>query len=514
MKIKFPNLARFSSSLDAIVSGRERIAGLVVEERRLRFAEFRPIAKKGKRGRVLIEEGAVNLPKGTIRGGALAKPDLLTDALKKLTSDGKPHWLCAESVVLSVPFSHLVTHTATIPATVREEEIEGMLKLELERTLPFPLDEAYLDWQEIKHGDAKGGGRLFLVAAIRRSDVEGYLGALSAAGIRAVAVEPMVFSIVRGLEDRSGVTYAIVIFQDAIFMVASDASQNARLFRQRNIPHASEMPLNDSERRDRAEAIASEVSTFIRFFRAEVGGIEQEIIVDGILDETSRKALSDVAASSGLAIRFEDAAHGLSKAAARGAALRAIIPRGEDRLISLMAVGTEAAYRIARRIFFTRLTFRILILGTALSVILLLGTLGFLSIIEQRTKTTVLRSVSLPPETQEVVPHIDAINAAIGETTKLLPTLEIPPTFFSDVLAAAAPGVRIDRVTTHIEGGAVRVELAVASEKPEALESEREIISKRFAAEPLPPIPIEVRLSETRPILYAFTFTLRMGETP
>ncbi|MCH7822584.1 MAG: hypothetical protein IIA07_11245 [Proteobacteria bacterium] len=230
------------------------------------------------------------------------------------------------------------------------------LLLVIEGMLPFPIEETYTDWQVLRTSFSSKGILDFFFASARHGEVDPYVDAAESAGLGVVAVEPITLSIARGLriQEGSGVTYIALIHPDALLAAGVDAQGEVRLFHHRSLPAFVETDDQTSEGGRRAERIITELTSFLRFFRGEIGGEEQELIIDGVLDEITLQSLSGLGERLGLSVRFENETHLLSRAAARGVALRALLPRRDDHLASLMKVGTEAAYAARQMTFFMR----------------------------------------------------------------------------------------------------------------------------------------------------------------
>lgn len=519
--VKPPNaLHGFTMSFDAFFSalqGEDRVAGVVIEYDRVRYAEFRA-AKKGEAshaGRVLIGEGAVSLPEGTIRAGALAKPDALTEALKKLRKEGKPRPLATPQIILAVPIVRLVGNTVQIPAGVSGSEAEGALRLEIESMIPFPLEEAYLDWQPLtpKEGETQ---QEFLFGGARITEIEPYIEAAERAGMGVVAVEPVTLSIARGMEAPEKVTYIANIYPDALLGAAIDEKGEVRYFHHRSLPPISvardnplEQPTNDG----RAQRLMLELAAFIRFLRDQFAGHEQELIIDGDLQENEVAQMQGLSESLGIPVRLDLETHTLSRAAARGVALRGMMPRSKDTMVSLMAEGTEVVYAQKQAGFFFGMALRTFVLGAAFVSLLMAGTWGFLLKIEQDAIVALDRQERVIPEDSlAALEKAKEVNEAVRSKVALLEALPVPFGMMSALRTITPDGIKISRLILQTKEGVIEVNLSVEARDGSALKQMQTALRDSLAtnAEDVEVDP-SILVSSRRDIPHVFSFDLREG---
>jgi Tfp pilus assembly PilM family ATPase len=109
------------------------------------------------------------------------------------------------SVVLGIPRAQVLLRTFELPPTDREEEIAAMVHLRWSRDLPFPVDEAVIDFQTLPRPSAPddappatapdgtptasaGAPTRVLTAVVRRKTVEFYQALAKAAGLKLIAL--------------------------------------------------------------------------------------------------------------------------------------------------------------------------------------------------------------------------------------------------------------------------------------------------------------------------------------
>lgn len=484
----------------------ERIAGLVVEETRVRAAEFRIVsdAHSTLPHFALRYEGAAALPPGTLHGGELVRVEALSEAVSALRRSGSDKALTASRVIASLPLLQSVSTMVHVPPSVHGKEQDEVLRLEAERLLPFPLSEAYVDWQEIKGGDADNQGKPFLLVGARKADVDPYMKAIEAAGLVVVAVEPVFMSIARGLRDRTGVIYALWIYETAVLAAGIDASGNLRAFHQRSILAPS------IEERDlilRAKVIASELASFVRFYRSEYGGVEHEIILDGSADTATLEEIRSVSGSVSLPLRYEPDGHLLSKAAVRGAALRGSLGRSEDMFVSLTAVGTEQAYEQQRASFFVHAGFRALaaVFGIA---ILLFGMSGAYLFMKERELRNTIQVATLSSQERTYLDTAVQFHTAVAGITQLIPASTVEFEVVSELWKAVPQGIIIERFTISMKGEAFQAEVAGRAATFGTYDMFVALLNTRFSSTPLTIVP-ELLITKPNNTPFSHSFSLR-----
>lgn len=87
--------------------------------------------------------------------------------------------------------SSVITKTITLPAGLREQEMEEQIIAEADQYLPYPVDQVNLDFQQLEPLDPEATSVEVLLAACRREQVESRVAALELAGLtpRVVDIE-------------------------------------------------------------------------------------------------------------------------------------------------------------------------------------------------------------------------------------------------------------------------------------------------------------------------------------
>jgi type IV pilus assembly protein PilM len=175
----------------------ERVVGLDVGARAVRVAEVEP----GPRP-VLRTFGQVDLPAGAVENGEVVDVDVVADAIRRLW---KETGLRGRTARVGLATGRLVVRTIELPA-VPDDEVAGSLEFQAQDYVPFPLDEAILDFHVLERVDGDNGEPIvrILLAAAPRTTVTALLAAVDAAGITATGVDLLPLALIRGLRPVAG----------------------------------------------------------------------------------------------------------------------------------------------------------------------------------------------------------------------------------------------------------------------------------------------------------------------
>ncbi|MDO8626594.1 MAG: pilus assembly protein PilM [Candidatus Magasanikbacteria bacterium] len=106
----------------------------------------------------------------------------------------------SKNAVVSLPVSSVFHALVTLPAA-KKEDFDHFLKAEVKKLLPYPLEEAVLDYQ-ILPGEEKATTKRVLVNAVPRDLVVFYTEVFAEAGLKLEALEPESVALARSLIGR------------------------------------------------------------------------------------------------------------------------------------------------------------------------------------------------------------------------------------------------------------------------------------------------------------------------
>ena len=126
------------------------------------------------------------LPEGVMVDGVIDKPDELSLVLRRLV---KQSGAKTKNVAVALPASAVITKKITVPADLRDLDMEYQVESEAKQYIPFPIEDVSLDFFELGPSAAIPGSVDVLIAAARRERVEALQDILEMAGLKPVVVD-------------------------------------------------------------------------------------------------------------------------------------------------------------------------------------------------------------------------------------------------------------------------------------------------------------------------------------
>ncbi len=398
----------------------EPVAGLEISEERLRLVLLETDYKTGE-----IKIGALAeepLPKGALENGIVKNKEVLVLSLKKISgkSGGDIKYFIA-----SIPSGQIYYKMFPFPKTVSGEKLEEAMRLTVGFQLPFKLEDVYLDWEKPRNGKDDDNINEISLAAVRKTVVDDYLDCFSKSGINVVALEFHPLSAMR-----------VVSSDDEPYLAHRKNSSDSLIFIFKNkiLRFVRSLPkehVND-------DSLPAEVKKVENFYATKNGGVKKILSFGELkIDPKFLKAPE---------IKNNES----DWLTAVGAALRAVLPRKEDKLISLMPLGTEKAYEYERAVsfssFITNMTIGISIFfaGSFLASLALMMTI-------QDNFSKQISSLSALPVSADLVSmeaKAGKWNALVGETTPLVSAIPKWSAFFEEFLAVVPKDIIISGVSS------------------------------------------------------------------
>ena len=126
------------------------------------------------------------LSEGVVVDGTVEQPDELAVVLQRLVKQSGAR---TKNVAVALPASAVITKKITIPADLRDLDLEYQVESEAKQYIPFPIDDVSLDFFELGPSAAIPGSVDVLIAAARRERVEALHDLLEVAGLKPVIVD-------------------------------------------------------------------------------------------------------------------------------------------------------------------------------------------------------------------------------------------------------------------------------------------------------------------------------------
>ncbi|OBS08215.1 pilus assembly protein PilM [Acidihalobacter prosperus] len=129
-----------------------------------------------------VESYAVEpLPMNAVTEKNVTDVDAVGDAMRRAVKKaGTGNKLCA----LAVPSSAVISKTITLPASLKESELEGQIEIEADQYIPYSLEEINLDFEVIGPSPGNPDMMEVLLVASRSENVDVRVGAADLAGLK------------------------------------------------------------------------------------------------------------------------------------------------------------------------------------------------------------------------------------------------------------------------------------------------------------------------------------------
>lgn len=164
-------LANFFKFISKIVLPKIITIGIDIQDRHLVVVAA---DRRGNQNRILAN-GVYELSEDAIENGELKNPESVRKAIQDFSAKipGSRFKSSSEHIfILSVPPHHLYTETAFFPL-MSNLELEEAISLKIETSLPWPVEQAYVDWTVMPVAGQKQIG--VFIAGISRQVLNEYL---------------------------------------------------------------------------------------------------------------------------------------------------------------------------------------------------------------------------------------------------------------------------------------------------------------------------------------------------
>lgn len=182
------------------------LVGVDVSANGLRAVE---VATGGRGKPVVLKQHSIGLPEGAVSRGEVIEQSTVSTALKQLWTTGG---FKGKDVVLGIGNSRVFARNLTVPK-MSLKLIRESLPFQVQEMIPFPTDDAVLDFYPISESTSESGPVVngLLVAALRDA-VMGNVTAVQRAGLNPVEVDLVPFALTRILlrGTKAGGTTAVI----------------------------------------------------------------------------------------------------------------------------------------------------------------------------------------------------------------------------------------------------------------------------------------------------------------
>ncbi|NNG77438.1 MULTISPECIES: pilus assembly protein PilM [Acinetobacter Taxon 24] len=134
----------------------------------------------------------VPLPEGSVVEKNILNPEAVGDALERALNLANTQ---STAVALAIPTSMVITKTIEMDADMTDDEREVQIRMDAEQYIPFPLDEASLDFEVLPERLANPNRVNVLLVATRLENVEARSEVLELAGLTPKTADVESFAI-------------------------------------------------------------------------------------------------------------------------------------------------------------------------------------------------------------------------------------------------------------------------------------------------------------------------------
>ncbi len=145
---------------------------------------------------LVLGYGSVDLDPAKVQKSLEAGDAYLADNIASLLHEKVIGELPSDETILSVPTSRTFSRTFTIPAKA-ESTLADAVEIEVDQYIPIPISSLYVDYNVIERTKDQ---LTVIMSAVPKTLVDSCLGAVRAAGLQPIMVEPGINSVARVIE--------------------------------------------------------------------------------------------------------------------------------------------------------------------------------------------------------------------------------------------------------------------------------------------------------------------------
>ncbi len=170
--------------IQALLGGRSKaLIGLDISSSSVKLVE---LAEAGA-NQFRLERYAIEpLPRDAVTDGNIASLEAVAESIRRAW---KRLGSSTRQVALALPAAAVITKRITLPAGLRELEMEIQVESEANQYIPFAIEEVNLDYQVLGPAPTDADEVEVLIAASRKEKVEDRVAAVEAAGLKAVVMD-------------------------------------------------------------------------------------------------------------------------------------------------------------------------------------------------------------------------------------------------------------------------------------------------------------------------------------
>lgn len=306
-----------------IISNDIQINGLEISDSSLRFCRLKK-DHTGLKAEHLIEE---MLPE-TNNSDEIA----FTAKLSKFVKKNRIKY-----VVASIPSDDIFIKTYSFPNSIPDEKIKESMELAIDSQLPQKKRDLYCDWMITKNDGKKN----VLLTYINRKKIDTLTSIAKKVNLKIIAIESLAMSLARSIKQEND--EAALLIERGLVNTSLSVILNNHLIFTLSIPNETI-----------GKNLEKEIKRVINYHEWLNINIKSSILLGDFKKEELKKIPLKIVLPETLQ-EIKNFSKETKWFISLGAALRGLIPRKDDRMISLMETGTEKAYAREKIRSFTNL---------------------------------------------------------------------------------------------------------------------------------------------------------------
>lgn len=386
---------------------KEKIVGIEINSQKMRmlYLELDRNGKPAVKGQSEIEIDEKNFS--------------LSETLNKLKNNFKPQKSLSSFTILTIPQNEIYNEIMEFPTVLSEDQLIESIGLNASENLPLPLSECYLDWQIIKNGNRTNN---VLLSTIPRKIADNYIKILKENDFKLIALEASFLSIERAV---------FISKKPTIFLYLTDKGITSIIYKNKS-PYFSQFELwNEttpkkeiSDTKDLSKAIKNKIKKLALYFESQNNELKIEKILlashgfdaDIIIKKIGKTMLPIEKAE--LKIKSLENNDWILVA---GAAARAFIPRSDDRIISLLPIGTESLYETQKAVSFIKSIMTLVFSLAIFYIAIFSGSYLFILNLEKNinSQISIKNNLPLPEEYIKIKSETEEFNSYARDLAKI-----------------------------------------------------------------------------------------------
>jgi len=189
--------APLTNAIGGLLGGTKKGIGIEISPERINLAQLQ---KKGQKFKLNILS-SVEVPEGIIEEGAIVDPPAVAELIQAVIQDSR---IKVKEVATSIPGRETVIRLIPVPAELNDDELRQYMNQEAGLYLPFPREEADVDYQKLGYfTDEDGIEKVQVLLVATRKDVtDAYLDTFEQAGLKIKTLEISSFALIRTIRDQ------------------------------------------------------------------------------------------------------------------------------------------------------------------------------------------------------------------------------------------------------------------------------------------------------------------------